>query len=95
MLRSAAALATAKAYRLLRAILMTAVEEDKILSRNPCRIKGSDNEQTAERPILTLARVFDLAELLGRRPVGNVRQTGTNAFRSATGSRTMRRALPR
>jgi hypothetical protein len=31
---------TAKAYRLLRAVLMTAVEEDKILPRNPCRVRG-------------------------------------------------------
>jgi Phage integrase, N-terminal SAM-like domain len=31
----------AKAYRLLRAILMTAVEDDKILPRNPCRIRGA------------------------------------------------------
>jgi integrase len=72
---------TAKAYRLLRAILMTAVEEDKMLSRNPCRIKGADNEHTAERPILTVAQVFELAELLGRRPVGNVRKVGAGAFR--------------
>ena len=36
----------AKAYRLLRAVLMTAVEEDKILPRNPCRIRGAGDEQT-------------------------------------------------
>jgi hypothetical protein len=29
----------AKAYRLLRAIMTTAVEDDGILPRNPCRIK--------------------------------------------------------
>ncbi|MEV6041542.1 hypothetical protein AB0L65_61300 [Nonomuraea sp. NPDC052116] len=39
----------AKAYRLLRAVLMTAVEEDKLIARNPCRIKGADNEHTPER----------------------------------------------
>jgi integrase len=60
---------------------MTAVEEDKMLSRNPCRIKGADNEHTTERPILTLAQVFELAELLGRRPIGNVRKVGADAFR--------------
>ncbi|MFF4771785.1 tyrosine-type recombinase/integrase [Microtetraspora fusca] len=63
----------AKAYRLLRAILMTAVEEDKLISRNPCRIKGADNEQTPERPILTVVQVFELADLVGRSPVGNIR----------------------
>lgn len=31
----------AKAYRLLRAILSTAVDEDKILPANPCRVKGA------------------------------------------------------
>jgi integrase len=64
----------AKAYRLLRAILMTAVEEDKILPRNPCRIRGAGAEDAAERPVLTVAQVFELAELVGRRPVGNIRK---------------------
>lgn len=56
---------TAKAYRLLRAILTTAVDEDKILQRNPCRVRGADKENPAERPILTVPQVFDLA---GRMP---------------------------
>lgn len=53
---------TAKAYRLLRAVLMTATEEDRLIPRNPCRIKGAGNEQTPERPILTVAQVFELAD---------------------------------
>ncbi|MEW9530955.1 hypothetical protein [Microbispora sp. NPDC049125] len=57
----------AKAYRLLRAVLMTAVEEDKLLSRNPCRIRDADNEQTPERPILTVAQVFELADKMADR----------------------------
>lgn len=44
----------AKAYRLLRAVLATAVEEDKILPRNPCRIRGAGEEHAAERPVLTV-----------------------------------------
>ena len=32
---------TAKAYRLLRAVLMTAVD-DGTIARNPCRIRGAD-----------------------------------------------------
>ena len=43
---------TAKAYRLLRAVLMTAVEDDKILPRNPCRIRGAGTEDAGERPVL-------------------------------------------
>ena len=55
----------AKAYRLLRAVLITAVDEDKILPQNPCRIRGADDENTEERPVLTVTQVFALAERLG------------------------------
>jgi len=71
---------TAKAYRLLRAVLMTAVEEDKILPRNPCRIRGAGDEETPERPVLTVAQVFALAELVGRRPVGNIRNAPAGGY---------------
>lgn len=71
----------AKAYRLLRAVLMTAVEEDKILPRNPCRIRGAGSEDAGERPVLTVAQVFELAELVGRRPVGNIRQLDGGGYR--------------
>ena len=64
----------AKAYRLLRAVLTTAVDEDKILARNPCRVRGAGDEQTEERPVLTVAQVFELADLLGRRSFGNIRK---------------------
>ena len=64
----------AKAYRLLRAIMTTAVDEDNMLARNPCRIKGGGDEDAAERPVLTVRQVFDLAERVGRRPVGNIRK---------------------
>jgi integrase len=72
---------TAKAYRLLRAVLMTAVDEDRIILRNPCRVKGAGNEQPAERPVLTVAQVFELAERVGRRPVGNIRKLDGTGFR--------------
>ena len=38
----------AKAYRLLRAVLNTAVDDD-ILERNPCRIRSAGDENPAER----------------------------------------------
>jgi len=82
LLRTGVSVSTAaKAYRLLRAVLTTAVDDDKMLSRNPCRIRGAGNEQTAERSILTLAQVFELADLVGRRPVGNIRKIAPDAFR--------------
>jgi integrase len=71
----------AKAYRLLRAVLTTAVEEDKILPVNPCRIRGAGDEHAAERPVLTVVQVLELAELVGRRPFGNVRKLGTGGYR--------------
>ena len=56
----------AKAYRLLRAVMMTAVEEDKILPRNPCRVRGAGEEHAPERPVLAVAQVFELADKVGR-----------------------------
>lgn len=52
----------AKAYRLLRAVLMTAVKEDELIRVNPCRIVGADQEKAAERPVLSVPQVFALAE---------------------------------
>ncbi len=54
----------AKAYRLLRAVLNTAVDEDRIIPRNPCRVRGADRENPAERPVLTVAQVFELADAM-------------------------------
>lgn len=50
----------AKAYRLLKAMLTTAVD-DQLIKRNPCRIKGAGQEKSPERPILTVAEVYRLA----------------------------------
>jgi integrase len=72
---------TAKAYRLLRAVLMTAAEDDQIIPRNPCRIRGAGDEDAPERPVLTVAQVFELAELVGRRPVGNIRKLPCGGYR--------------
>ncbi|GGJ88977.1 putative prophage phiRv2 integrase [Pilimelia anulata] len=58
---------TAKAYRLLRAVLMTAVNEDELLRRNPCRIPGADQEKSSERPVLTFRQVFALADAVPAR----------------------------
>jgi integrase len=54
----------AKAYRLLRAVLMTAVNEDRILPRNPCRLRGADKETAGERPVLSVAEVLALADVV-------------------------------
>ena len=56
----------AKCYRLLRAILNTAVE-DELISRNPCVIKGAGVERAPERPVVTIAQVYELADAIGPR----------------------------
>ncbi|NIL59163.1 tyrosine-type recombinase/integrase [Salinispora arenicola] len=57
----------AKAYRLLRAVLMTAVKEDELIRANPCRVVGADQEKPAERPVLTVPQIFALAEQMPER----------------------------
>jgi hypothetical protein len=56
----------AKAYRLLKSILATAVE-DSLIRHNPCRVKGAGNEQSPERPLLTVAEVYALSDACGPR----------------------------
>lgn len=56
----------AKAYRLLKAILNTAVG-DGLIRRNPCQIKGAGQERSPERPVLTMRQVFDLADAFDSR----------------------------
>jgi integrase len=52
----------AKAYRLLHAILTTAVEQDRMMRRNPCRIEGAGKEESAERQTVPLPVVFAIAD---------------------------------
>jgi integrase len=56
----------AKAYRLLRAILNTAVR-DKRIKENPCQISGADKESSPERPVLSVAEVYRLADAVAPR----------------------------
>lgn len=55
------AVTVAKAYRLLKAIFNTAVD-DGLIRRNPCRIKGAGQEKSPERPVLTFPQVYALAD---------------------------------
>ncbi len=56
----------AKAYRLLRSVLNTAVE-DRLIRSNPCQVKGAGVEHSAERPTLTVPQVVALAEAVPAR----------------------------
>lgn len=50
----------AKAYRLLRQILSTAVA-DELIARNPCVVKGAGQERSPERPTISIPEVEALA----------------------------------
>lgn len=56
----------AKCYRLLRAILATAVE-DGITLKNPCVIKGAGIERPEERGVATVEQVYALADAISPR----------------------------
>ena len=52
----------AKTYRILHAIFATAADDDEIIRRNPCRVKGAGQDKAHERPTATLEQVFAIAE---------------------------------
>ncbi|GAA2084606.1 site-specific integrase [Streptomyces albiaxialis] len=56
----------AKAYRLLKAIMETA-SDDELIRRNPCRIRGAGKESAEERPVATVDQVDALADAIGPR----------------------------
>lgn len=53
----------AKSYRLLRAIMNTAVDDMRI-GRNPCRIRGAGIERAVERPIIDAATILQIADVI-------------------------------
>jgi len=57
------AVTVAKSYRLLRTILGTAVA-DEVIVRNPCTVAGAGVERSPERPVATVAQVFELAAVV-------------------------------
>jgi integrase len=56
----------AKAYRLLKAVLQTAAD-DELIRRNPCRITGAGREEADKRPVATVEQVDALADTVGPR----------------------------
>ncbi|MFJ2173952.1 tyrosine recombinase XerC [Streptomyces sp. NPDC087851] len=65
-LTATGATTVAKSYRLLKAILETAAD-DELIRRNPCRIRGAGKESAPERPVATVAQVDALADAMGPR----------------------------
>lgn len=56
----------AKAYRLLRTMMNTAVS-DELIARSPCRLDGAGKESAPERPMATLAELEQLVALIPAR----------------------------
>jgi integrase len=63
MLTATGQVTAAKAYRLLRTILNTAVEDSRIIA-NPCIIRGAGIERTPERPTATVEQVYSVADAI-------------------------------
>lgn len=64
--KATGATTVAKSYRLLKAVMQTAADDD-LIKRNPCRIKGAGQEHAAERPTAEVEEVFGLADAIGPR----------------------------
>ncbi|MGW8993054.1 tyrosine-type recombinase/integrase [Streptomyces zhihengii] len=65
-LAATGATTVAKSYRLLKAIMETAAD-DELIRRNPCRIRGAGSENAKERSTATVEQVDALAEAIGIR----------------------------
>ncbi|MEU4892011.1 site-specific integrase [Streptomyces sp. NPDC044780] len=65
-LKVTGATTVAKSYRLLKAIMETAAD-DELIRRNPCRIKGAGTEKAKERPTATVEQIDVLADAMGPR----------------------------
>ncbi|WP_031072360.1 tyrosine-type recombinase/integrase [Streptomyces sp. NRRL S-118] len=64
--KATGATTVAKSYRLLKAIMETATD-DELIRRNPCRIRGAGKETAKERPIATVPQVDAVADAMGPR----------------------------
>ena len=71
----------ARSYRLLRAILQTAVD-DELLLRNPCRITGAGEPRSAERPTLSVTELAELADVVPARYRAVVLMAGFSGLRA-------------
>lgn len=78
--RFASPMTAAKSYRLLRAIMLTAVTDGRIAS-SPCRVKDGGVERSPERPIVGPDVVLRLAEEIDPRFRGLVLLAGFGGLR--------------
>ncbi len=74
------AMQAAKSYRLLRVILNTAVEDDRLVV-NPCKIRGAGVEHSPERPFIDAEIVLRLADAIEERYCALVLLAGFGGLR--------------
>ena len=65
-LRERIASTASRAYRIMHAILATAVD-DELIPRNPCRIRGASSDPHNERPFVPAEVVLAVADIAHRR----------------------------
>lgn len=82
----------ARAYRLLRTVLTTAVT-DELLPANPCRIHGAGTARAAERPTLSLPEVDALAAAVPDRYAALVQLLAWSGVRIGEAAALQRRDL--
>src|SRR5437660_1611734 len=82
----------AKAYRLLKAIMNTALADDKLIKSNPCTIKGAGIEDSPERPTATIEQALQAADVPNLH-LHDLRHTG-NTLAAETGA-TLRELMDR
>jgi hypothetical protein len=52
-----------KAYRLLRTILTTAVD-DELITRNPCRIRSAGIDRSATQKVVSISQLYEIADAI-------------------------------
>lgn len=70
-----------KAYRLMRSILATAVD-DEVIVRNPCRIRSAGVERSSERRMASLPQLYAVAEAVPDRYRALVLLAGLSGLRT-------------
>jgi integrase len=70
-----------KAYRLLRTILATAVDDD-MLTKNPCRIRRAGTDRSDERPVASIPEVYALADAVPPRYRAMILLAGLGGLRT-------------
>lgn len=81
LLRGSSPKMAPKAYRLLRSILATAVD-DEVIVKNPCRIRGAGVERSSEQRVASLPQLYAVADAVPDRYRALVLLAGLTGLRT-------------